>query len=124
MLANRMRLIGPRFVFFSGVFDKNVFTLPDLAELAIKYDVSRVVFWNYVQYDEIKDGLAVEVLTSLPKSKLEKAIDSLQKTREILEAQQIECVFAADFIDILQRRLQHAEPEGDFDSASKARVNE
>jgi len=104
--AMRLRRKPPDLMLSSGIYDKNVFTLPNLARLAVAISAAEVGFWNLVQYAEIQGAVNVRSINEMSVDQQRQALDAIDETIAILDNGGIRYFFAGNFVETLRNSLQ------------------
>ena len=82
----------PDFIFLSGVYDKNVTKLDELAWFAVACDVKEISFWKLLKYPDVPQAQNVQPIYQLKKEQFLRAFDTLKRTEEILTTHGIKAV--------------------------------
>ena len=114
--AKAHHISPPRLVFSAGVYDRNVFVLEDLAELAIRLKISKVIFWNYVEQPG-QPPCPVRPIDSFDKDTFAAALDCLQRAVQKLRASRIAVELAGNFAASTRAELLPPVPELNADRA-------
>lgn len=99
MRALELGLPSPIFDILSGVFDKNVLSLPQLARFAIVENISGITFWKLVKYPNIGVDGDVIPLANMPKSKLIEALAEIDRAKNILLSHGKNVHFTGNFVE-------------------------
>ncbi|MGB7441615.1 MAG: radical SAM protein [Coleofasciculaceae cyanobacterium] len=104
----------PKFIFSSGIYDKNVFHLVDFAYWAAALQIDAIQFWNFIKYPDIEYAQNVYPLTSLTKAEKILALQAIDECMSVLEKNQIGYVFAGNFLEIFRKDLNSAHDNNKF----------
>ena len=95
----------PKFIFSAGIYDRNVFKLPDFAYWAAALKIDAIQFWNFLKYPDIEKGTNVYPISSLSNEEKKAALQALDEGIAILEKNKISYAIAGDFIEVFRREV-------------------
>jgi len=97
---------APDFIFLSGVYDKNVTKLDELAWFAVACDVKEISFWKLLKYPDVEQAQNVQPIYQLDKEQFLRAFDTLKRTEEILTTHGIKAVFTGGLWEDVETKYQ------------------
>jgi MoaA/NifB/PqqE/SkfB family radical SAM enzyme len=104
--AMRLRRKAPDLLISAGIYDKNVFALPNLARLAVALSATEVGFWNLVTYADIEGAVNVRSINEMPLDQQRQALDAIDETIAILDNGGLRYDFAGNFVETLRDSVQ------------------
>jgi MoaA/NifB/PqqE/SkfB family radical SAM enzyme len=97
--AAAARQTPPMFAISCGVYDANYAQLESLPEFCASLGISGVTFWQLTKYDDLVGVQNVYPITSLDKSAIAEAIQSVERTIGSLHQHGIPASVAGEFLD-------------------------
>jgi MoaA/NifB/PqqE/SkfB family radical SAM enzyme len=109
--ALRLGVAPPRFQINSGIYDRNVFGLADLARFCVALRVESVSFWSLVVHSVFAKDVRCDTVESLTPPELCRAVAVIEEAIDVLGANGVECIIPGGFIDEI-KAMAHRQPVG------------
>lgn len=95
----------PEFDILSGIFDKNVDCIEDLARFAVTLQFTGITFWRLLKYPDVGDIGDVKPIDQLPHEAIKYAIAKADSAADILRKHGLRVVFISNFIENIRANL-------------------
>jgi hypothetical protein len=96
----------PNFAFISGIYDKNVFYLPELARLGASLNIKLFHFWGLWKHTHVEGAINANSLDELPLEDQGRSLDCIDTTFSFLDNVGISYYVSGDFIDVFRNKLE------------------
>jgi hypothetical protein len=109
-------LPAPQFHFSTGLFDKSVSNLRELAAMAIALSIGSIVFWDLVEYDRdtnATDVFAIRGLTTIEEHELTPLLATLDSALQLLQRHGVSVSIAGGAVQNLLDRYRSVVHERD-----------
>jgi MoaA/NifB/PqqE/SkfB family radical SAM enzyme len=104
--ALRLNKPSPQFNFISGIYDKNVFQLPDLVRFAATLGISSFHFWGLWKHRDIKGATNVYTIDELPDADQPRALECIDEAFDLLKTYGIPYHVSGDFVEVFRKKVR------------------
>lgn len=96
----------PNFAFISGIYDKNVFYLPELARLGASLNIKLFHFWGLWKHTDVQGATNANSLDELPLDGHGRALDCIEETFSFLDNVAIPYHVSGDFLNVFRNSVK------------------
>lgn len=103
--AAELNTQGPKMDILSGVFDKNVLFLPQLAQFAVDKKFTGITFWKLLKYPNINVEGDVLPIDQLNTDEIVNSLNKVDEAKNILVKNGLSCHFTSNFIEEIRKNF-------------------